>query len=53
VEKPDLNRVEEVGFTDLMRGVGTPACSRVDWIEVYGVKRAAYFGVLRRTSAAR
>jgi len=39
VEKPDLSRVDEVGFTDLMRGGGTPACSRVDWIEVYGVKR--------------
>ena len=40
VEKPDLSRVEEVGFTDLMRGGGTPACSRLDWIEVYGAKRA-------------
>ena len=39
VERPDLGRVEEVGFTDLMRGGGTPACSRVDWIEVYGVRR--------------
>jgi hypothetical protein len=35
-EHPDLSRVEEVGFTDLMRGGGTPACSRLDWIEVYG-----------------
>lgn len=39
VEKPDLSRVEEIGFTDLMRGGGTPASSRVDWIEVYGRKR--------------
>jgi hypothetical protein len=38
-DKPDLSRVEEIGFTDLMRGGGTPACSRVDWIEVYGNKR--------------
>lgn len=39
VDKPDLSRVDEIGFTDLMRGGGTPACSRVDWIEVYGAKR--------------
>jgi hypothetical protein len=32
----DLSRVLEVGFTDLMRGGRTPACSRLDWIEVYG-----------------
>lgn len=36
VENPDLSRVEEVGFTDMMSGGGTPASSRVDWIEVYG-----------------
>ena len=36
IEKPDLTRVVEIGFTDLMRGGGTPASSRVDWIEVYG-----------------
>jgi hypothetical protein len=40
VDKPDLGRVEEIGFTDLMRGGGSAACSRVDWIEVYGVTRA-------------
>lgn len=41
VEKPDLSRVEEIGFTDLMTGGGTPASSRLDWMEVYGqaVKR--------------
>ncbi len=39
VDKPDLSRVEEIGFTDLMRGGGTPASSRVDWIEVYAGKR--------------
>lgn len=41
VQSPDLSRVEEIGWTDLMRGGGTPASSRVDWIEVYGktVKR--------------
>lgn len=38
-DKPDLTHVEEIGFTDLMRGGGTPACSRVDWIEIYGAKR--------------
>lgn len=42
-ERPDLSNVEEIGWTDLMPGGGTPASSRVDWIEVYGraVKRAA------------
>jgi hypothetical protein len=39
VTNPDLRRVQEVGFTDLMRGGGSPACSRLDWIEVYGIKR--------------
>jgi len=33
---PNLSRVEEVGWTDLMTGGGSVACSRVDWIEVYG-----------------
>jgi hypothetical protein len=41
--KPDLTRVDEVGFTDLMRGAGhgTGGNSGIDWIEVYGtpVKR--------------
>lgn len=36
VERPDLSAVTEVGFTDLMSGGGTPASSRLDWIEVYG-----------------
>lgn len=36
VDHPDLSKVEEVGFTDLMTGGGTPASSRLDWIEVYG-----------------
>ena len=35
-EHPDLSKVEEIGFTDLMAGGGTPASSRVDWIAVYG-----------------
>jgi hypothetical protein len=41
VDDPELSRVEEIGFTDLMAGGGTPASSRLDWIEVYGraVKR--------------
>jgi hypothetical protein len=33
---PDLSRVEEIGCTDLMIGGGSLACSRLDWIEVYG-----------------
>jgi hypothetical protein len=38
---PNLSKVEEVGFTDLMAGGGTPASSRLDWIEVHarGVPR--------------
>src|SRR5260370_4416909 len=41
VEHPDLSRVDEFGFTDLMRGMPSPpgssstAASRLDWIEVY------------------
>jgi hypothetical protein len=35
---PNLSRVVEIGVTDLMRGGGTPARSRLDWIEVYGWK---------------
>jgi hypothetical protein len=40
-DNPDLSRVVEVGFTDLMRGGQSQACSRLDWIEVDGtaVKR--------------
>jgi len=38
VESPDLSRVDEIGFTDLMRGGQSIACSRLDWIEVYGKK---------------
>ena len=36
--QPDLRKVDEVGFTDLMRGSGggPGGGSRVDWIEVYG-----------------
>ena len=36
VDEPDLSRVEAVGFTDLMAGGRSRACSRLDWIEVYG-----------------
>jgi len=36
IPSPDLSRVVEVGFTDLMPGGGSAACSRLDWIEVYG-----------------
>jgi hypothetical protein len=40
-KNPDLSNVEEIGFTDLMPGGKSSACSRLDWIEVYGkpVKR--------------
>ncbi len=33
---PDLSKIDEVGWTDLMTGGDSAACSRVDWIEVYG-----------------
>ena len=33
-EKPDVSKIDEIGWTDLMPGGGTPASSRVDWIEV-------------------
>ena len=36
VLNPDLSKVEEIGFTDLMTGGQSIACSRLDWIEVYG-----------------
>ena len=36
VSEPDLTRVRSVGFTDLMPGGRSGACSRLDWIEVYG-----------------
>jgi hypothetical protein len=36
VDQAPLARVTAVGFTDLMRGGGTPASSRLDWIEIYG-----------------
>ncbi len=36
VENPDLSKVEEIGWTDLMKGGGSKASSRLDWIEVIG-----------------
>lgn len=36
VKQPDLTQVDEIGFTDLMRGGSTSSCSRLDWLEVYG-----------------
>jgi hypothetical protein len=36
VENPDLSQVHEIGFSDLMPGGQSKACSRLDWIEVYG-----------------
>jgi len=36
VKNPDLRRVRSIGWTDLMTGRGSNACTRVDWIEVYG-----------------
>ncbi|MEI6050210.1 MAG: hypothetical protein WCS03_15010 [Bacteroidota bacterium] len=36
VNDVDLTKVDEIGFTDLMTGGSSDACSRLDWIEVYG-----------------
>lgn len=36
IKDPDLSRVEEIGFSDLMVGGQSKASSRLDWIEVYG-----------------
>ncbi len=46
-ERPDLSRVDEIGWSTLMTGGNTPASSRVDWIAVYA--RATP----RETSASR
>jgi hypothetical protein len=35
ISEPDLSSISEVGFTDLIKGGGSNACSRLDWIEVY------------------
>ena len=35
-DNSDISNVEEIGFTDLMPGGESRACSRLDWIEVYG-----------------
>jgi len=31
----DLRKIKYIGFSDLMSGGGSEACSRLDWIEVY------------------
>ena len=36
VESPSLDRVDEIGFTDLMVGGYIEASSRLNWIEVWG-----------------
>lgn len=36
IENPDLTKVAEIGWTDLMNGNRSLACSRLDWIEVDG-----------------
>lgn len=38
-QRPDLSAVLEIGFTDLMPGGGSDACSRLDWIEVWGFEK--------------
>ena len=41
VNNPDLSRVDEVGYVDLMPGGGhgTAGCTNVSWIEVYATAR--------------
>jgi hypothetical protein len=41
IPTPDLNRVDEIGFVDLMPGGGHgfAGCSNVSWIEVYAAPR--------------
>ena len=36
VDTPSLANVEQIGFTDLKPGNGSPSSSRLDWIEVRG-----------------
>jgi len=36
IKDPNLQEVRSIGWTDLMAGAGSPGCTRVDWIEVYG-----------------
>jgi len=36
LNRPNLKKVRSIGWTDLMVGAGSPGCTRVDWIEVYG-----------------
>ena len=36
IEKPDLQKVKYIGWTDLTIGKGSNACTRLDWLEVYG-----------------
>ena len=41
VNNPDLSRVDEIGYVDLMPGGGhgTAGCTNVSWIEVYAAER--------------
>jgi hypothetical protein len=41
VNNPDLSRVEEIGYVDLMPGGGhgTAGCTNVSWIEVYATAK--------------
>ncbi|MEX2568970.1 MAG: hypothetical protein WD431_23715 [Cyclobacteriaceae bacterium] len=42
VGAPDISKVLKIGISDLMVGGGTPASSRLDWIEVYGKEKQQY-----------
>jgi hypothetical protein len=47
LEKPDLSKVLAIGVTDLRAGGGTPASSRLDWIEVYGTVEPSQPGTVK------
>ena len=36
VKEPELSKVQSIGWTDLTTGKKSPACTRLDWIEVHG-----------------
>jgi hypothetical protein len=39
VADPDFSAVQKIGMSDLMAGGGSPASSRLDWLEVHGIVR--------------
>jgi hypothetical protein len=48
--EPDMNRIVEVGFTDLLASDGSAQSSRLDWIEVHGFPRPKRSAVAKTLS---